>query len=144
MLLNFFVARLKNNDPKSKATEVLLRFSATDDADDLTSNEPALASFCFPLGPESITPKEYMASEVGLYLTFLEQQCAATKEYGHSLCICSTENWTILTGIACCQRILSNLVSRFHKHFTFLSVKGIALRSRYSSDGGLPVSSDLS
>lgn len=65
MLLNFFVARLKNNDPKSKATEVLLRFRATDDAEDLTSNEPALASFCFPLGPESITPKEYMASEVG-------------------------------------------------------------------------------
>lgn len=68
MLLNFFVARLKNNDPKTKATEVLLRFKATDDdTEDLTSNEPALASFCFPLGPESITPKEYMASEVSVF-----------------------------------------------------------------------------
>jgi hypothetical protein len=59
--LHFFVVRLRAEGGKRKA-EVYLRQRG--DGEDVTANEAVLTNFCFPLGPDSVPPKEYMASEV--------------------------------------------------------------------------------
>lgn len=55
MVLHFFVARLKAEAGK-RTSELYLRFKA-DDGVDLSTSEPVLAAFSFPLGPESQPPK---------------------------------------------------------------------------------------
>lgn len=61
--LHFFVVRLRAEGGKRKA-EVYLRQRS--DGEDVTANEAVLTNFCFPLGPDSVPAKEYMASEVVL------------------------------------------------------------------------------
>ncbi|KAL6757957.1 AEX-3 domain-containing protein [Haematococcus lacustris] len=60
-VLNFFTVRLKTSH-KRKA-ELYLRYQALADGKHVTDNEDVLSSFCFPLGPESVVAKEFMASE---------------------------------------------------------------------------------
>lgn len=63
MLLHFAVAKLRVQG-RTRSLESHLRFQVTDEADDFKGLEASLASFCFPLGAEEVTAKEYMASEV--------------------------------------------------------------------------------
>lgn len=62
-VLSFFVARVSVEGNKKKAT-LYLRHSYTDTSQDFTASEGSLTAFCFPLGVESVTPKEFLASEV--------------------------------------------------------------------------------
>ena len=62
-LLYFCVVSLKNNGGK-RELELSHRFRMGDATVDLAGSEPILKAFAAPLGPESIPPKEYMASEV--------------------------------------------------------------------------------
>ena len=58
-----FVARLTDRQPRS--VEIIARHDATGKAQELPSMQN-LGTFCFPLGPEHVTAKEYMAPEVTL------------------------------------------------------------------------------
>lgn len=63
-VLQFGVVKLKAEGGRRKA-ELYLRCNASENLDvDFTGNEGVLTSFCFPLGPDAVPPKEYMASEV--------------------------------------------------------------------------------
>ncbi len=62
-VLHFFVVKLKPNGAK-RELDLCLRFKASDTSVDFAGSEPVLSAFCFPLGPESVPPKEFMASEV--------------------------------------------------------------------------------
>lgn len=60
-----FVARLTDSQPKS--VELICRHDGKrlgSKAKDLPSAQN-LAAFCFPLGPQHVSGKEYMAPEVG-------------------------------------------------------------------------------
>lgn len=63
MQLSFFLVRIKVEAGKRKS-ELYLRCKPTEESEDLANNEPVLTSFCFPLGPDAVPAKEYMASEV--------------------------------------------------------------------------------
>ena len=62
-LLYFCVVSLRNNGGK-RELELSHRFRMGDTSVDLAGSEPILKAFAAPLGPESVPPKEYMASEV--------------------------------------------------------------------------------
>ena len=65
MVLAFFCAKVaKVGDGRSKKAEVYLKHKSGSDEEDLINNEAVLTNFCFPLGPDAVAPKEYMASEV--------------------------------------------------------------------------------
>lgn len=65
--LSFFIARLRVQG-RAKNAEVYLRFKAASDSrsggEEVSFAERMLSSFCFPLGPEAVQPKEVLASEV--------------------------------------------------------------------------------
>lgn len=61
--LSFFVARLRGHG-RSKAAEIYLRFKGPAEGPEVVFAEQLLSSFCFPLGPEAVQPKEVLASEV--------------------------------------------------------------------------------
>jgi hypothetical protein len=69
VVFDFSVARLRvqpGQDGKAaRIPEVYLRFRAGG-AKDLSVQDKDLCNFCFPLGPEAVQPKEFMASEVSL------------------------------------------------------------------------------
>ncbi len=58
-LLNFFLVGLKAVDGGKRVAELGHRFKLGD-----MDFAEAAKAFCFPLGPESVPPKEYSASEV--------------------------------------------------------------------------------
>jgi len=61
-MLSFFVVRIKQ-DGTRRASELYLSFKATKDAEQFQVADKSLTNFCFPLGPENVHPKEYLASE---------------------------------------------------------------------------------
>lgn len=75
MILHFFTVRLKEVDGR-RAYDIRLRFRAGDDSIDFSASEPVLASFCFPLGPDSVSPKEFMASEVSGWSSLFMQHAS--------------------------------------------------------------------
>jgi hypothetical protein len=60
--LHFFTVRIKQSQGKKQA-QAYLGWSDSAEEDFASSS---LTSFCFPLGPESVVPKEFLASEVGI------------------------------------------------------------------------------
>lgn len=74
MFRSCFVARVAVE--KSRAVELFCTF---DDPQQVTGSSnglppaQALGGFCFPLGPDNVTPKEYMAPEVPAHVAKLDQ-----------------------------------------------------------------------
>ncbi|GIL47652.1 hypothetical protein Vafri_4419 [Volvox africanus] len=63
MYLLFFVSRLRV-ESRSKTPVIYLRYkAASDGCEGVDFKEQLLNAFCFPLGPESVQPKEVQASE---------------------------------------------------------------------------------
>lgn len=78
MFRSCFVARVAVE--KSRAVELFCTFDDPQQVTGVNNGLPpaqALGGFCFPLGSDNVTPKEYMAPEVPAHLTALDQ---------HSLC----------------------------------------------------------
>ena len=74
MFRSCFVARVAVE--KSRAVELFCAFDDPQQVTGLGNGLPpaqALGGFCFPLGSDNVTPKEYMAPEVPAHLTALDQ-----------------------------------------------------------------------
>ena len=64
-----FVARLTDKQPRS--VEIIARHDASGKRGQELPSTQNLGTFCFPLGPEHVTAKEYMAPEVTLLPLYL-------------------------------------------------------------------------
>lgn len=64
MYLLFFLSRLRV-EGRSKTPEIVLKYKA-DGHEGVDFPEKSLNDFCYPLGAESVQPKEVQASEVSL------------------------------------------------------------------------------
>ena len=74
MFRSCFVARVAVE--KSRAVELFCTFDDPQQVTGLGNGLPpaqALGGFCFPLGSDNVTPKEYMAPEVPAHVTKLDQ-----------------------------------------------------------------------